>query len=115
MTDRLSTHHSTSLATHVSIMVASPAGEQLYSFEYAAGLTETSIALVQVYVELGVIESTGHLLHAREIARIAQIQRLRQDLGLNLVGAAMVIDMAQDIAQLRAQLKVYQSHPERRA
>ena len=31
--------------------------------------------------------------------------------GLNLVGAAMVLDMAQEIAQLRAQLKVYQSHP----
>ncbi len=34
--------------------------------------------------------------------RIAQIQRLRQDLGLNLVGAAIVLDMAQEIAQLRA-------------
>jgi hypothetical protein len=35
---------------------------------------------------------------------------LRQDLGLNLVGAAMVLDMTTEIAQLRAQLKVYQSH-----
>jgi hypothetical protein len=63
-------------------------------------------------VELGVIEAIDNLLHARELARIAQIRRLRQDLGLNLVGAAMVLDMAQEIAQLRAQLKVYQSHPE---
>ncbi|MBW4604645.1 MAG: hypothetical protein KME29_35075 [Calothrix sp. FI2-JRJ7] len=43
-----------------------------------------------------------------DITRIAQIQRLRQDLGLNLVGAAMVLDMAQKIAQLKAQLQVYQ-------
>lgn len=85
-------------------------GEQLYTFEYAALITETSITLVMSYVELGVIEPIGDLLHSREIARIAQIQRLRQDLGLNLVGAAMVLDMAQEIAQLRAQLKVYQSH-----
>jgi MerR HTH family regulatory protein len=63
------------------------------------------------YVELGVIEPIGHMLHSREIARIAQIQRLRQDLGLNLAGAAMVLDVAQEIAQLRAQLKIYQSHP----
>jgi hypothetical protein len=49
------------------------------------------------------------MLHAREIARIGQIQRLRQDLGLNLVGAVMVVDMAQEIAQLRARLKALQS------
>lgn len=85
--------------------------EQLYSFEYAALITETSITIVQVYVELGVIEAIDNLLHSRQIARIAQIQRLRQDLGLNLVGAAMVLDMAQEIAQLRARLRVHQSPP----
>lgn len=91
--------------------VVSAEGEQLYTFEYAALITETSITVVMSYVQLGVIEPIGDLLHSREIARIAQIQRLRQDLGLNLVGAAMVLDMATEIAQLRAQLKVYQSHP----
>ncbi|MBE9092989.1 chaperone modulator CbpM [Tychonema sp. LEGE 07203] len=95
----------------LSKIVVSPEGEQLYTFEYAASVTETSITLVKIYVELGVIEPIGDLLHSREIARIAQIQRLRQDLGLNLVGAAMVLDMAQEIAQLRAQLRAYQSHP----
>ena len=94
----------------LSKTVVSPEGEQLYTFEYAALITETSITVVEVYVELGIIEAIGDLLHSREIARIAQIQRLRQDLGLNLVGAAMVLDMATEIAQLRAQLKVYQSH-----
>jgi chaperone modulatory protein CbpM len=92
--------------------VVSTDGERLYTFEAAALITETSVTVVEVYVELGVIEAIGDLLHSREIARIAQIQRLRQDLGLNLVGAAMVLDMAQEIAQLRAQLKLYQSQPE---
>jgi len=94
----------------LSKIVVSPEGEQLYTFEYAALITETSITLVKFYVELGVIEPSGSMLHSRDIARIAQIQRLRQDLRLNLVGAAMVLDMATEIAQLRAQLKVYQSH-----
>ena len=70
-------------------------------------IAQTSIAVIQVYVQLGIIESTGSMLHFREIARIAQSQRLRQDLGLNLVGAAMVLDLAQEVAQLRAQLEVY--------
>jgi MerR HTH family regulatory protein len=70
---------------------------------------QTSISVIQVYVQLGVIESTGSMLHSREIARIAQIQRLRRDLGLNLVGSAMVLDLAQEVAQLRAQIEVYRS------
>lgn len=98
------------MSFNLSTTVVSPEGEQLYTFEYAALVTETSITIVMSYVELGIIEPIGHMLHSREIARIAQIQRLRQDLGVNLAGAAMVLDMAQEIAQLRAQLKVYQSH-----
>ena len=93
----------------LSTVVVSPAGEPLYTFEYAAVLTETSGTVVEFYVASGVIEPIGSMLHSREITRIAQIQRLRQDLGLNLVGAAMVLDMAQEIAQLRAQLTLYQS------
>lgn len=90
----------------LSCTVISPAGDQLYTFEYAASVTETSTIVVERFVQLGLIEPIGAMLHSREIARIAQIQRLRQDLGLNLVGAAMVLDMAQEVAQLRAQLKV---------
>jgi hypothetical protein len=93
----------------LSKIVVSPEGEQLYTFEYAAATTQTSIAIIQVYVQLGVIEAIGSMIHAREIARIAQIQRLRQDLGVNLIGAAIVLDLAQEVAQLRAQLEVYRS------
>jgi hypothetical protein len=90
----------------LSRIVVSHEGDQLYSFEQAASIAETSITMVEAYIKLGLIEAIGSMLHAREITRIAQIQRLRQDLGLNLVGAAMVLDMAQEIAQLRARLKV---------
>jgi MerR HTH family regulatory protein len=93
----------------LSTIVISDEDEQLYSFESAASIAQTSVVVIQVYVQLGIIESIGSMLHSREIARIAQIQRLRQDLGLNLVGAAMVLDLAQEVAQLRAQLDVYRS------
>ena len=65
--------------------------------------------VIQVYVQLGVISAIGELLSSREIVRIAQIKRLRQDLGLNLVGAAIVLDMATELTQLLAKLQVYQS------
>lgn len=92
----------------LSSTVVSQEGDRLYTFEYAALVTETSTITIKRFVELGLIEPINSMLHSREIARIAQIQRLRQDLGLNLVGAAMVVDMAQEIAQLRAQLKALQ-------
>ncbi len=96
-------------SVNLSRVVVSHAGERLYSFEYAARLSETSITTVESFVALGLIEPIGSMLLKRDIGRISQIQRLRQDLGLNLVGASMVLDMAQEIAQLKAQLKVYQS------
>ena len=93
----------------LSTTVVSLQDDELYSFEYAALITNTSVTLVMSYVELGVIEPLGSMLPSRSIARIAQIQRLRQDLCLNVVGASMLLDMAQEIAQLRAQLKEYES------
>ncbi|WP_310487996.1 chaperone modulator CbpM [Chamaesiphon sp. VAR_69_metabat_338] len=91
----------------LSTTVVSTEGDCLYTFEYAANAAQTSIAVIHVYIKLGAIEPTGSMLHSREIARIAQIQRLRADLGVNLVGAAIVLDLAQEVAQLRAQLEVY--------
>jgi MerR HTH family regulatory protein len=97
----------------LSRIVISHAGEPLYTFERAASIAETSIAVVESCVELGIIEAIGSMLHSREIGRIAQIQRLRQDLGLNLVGAAMVLDLAQEIARLRVRLRAVREHPYR--
>lgn len=97
------------MSINLSRVVVSHEGDRLYSFEYAAQVTETSIIVVERLVQLGLIEPIGAMLRAGDISRISQIQRLRQDLGLNFVGAAMVLDMAQEISQLRAQLKAYQS------
>ncbi len=93
----------------LSRVVVTQEGDRLYTFEYAASVTQTSIAVVERFAALGLISPIGEMLRSRDVARISQILRLRQDLGLNLVGAAMVIDMAQEIAQLRAQLQAYQS------
>lgn len=98
------------LSAIVVVPASSNRADQLYTFEYAASVTETSIMLIQVYIQLGVIDAIGDFLHSREVARIDQIQRLRRDLGLNLVGAAMVLDMAQEMAQLRAQLEAHRSY-----
>lgn len=83
--------------------------DRLYTFEYAALMTGTSTITIEQFVAVGSIEPVGSMLRSREISRIAQIQRLRHDLGLNLVGATMVLDLAQEIAQLRALIEVLRS------
>ena len=93
----------------ISRIVVSLDGDRLYSFEHAARVTETSVTIVERLVTLGLVEPDNSMLRSQDVARIAQIRRLRQDLGLNLIGAAMVLDMAQEIAQLKAQLQAHKS------
>jgi MerR HTH family regulatory protein len=93
----------------LSRIVCTEGGDRLYSFEQAAYFTQTSVSLLEQFVSLGLIEPSGSMLHRQDLIRVVKLQRLRHDLGLNLVGAAMVLDMAREIAQLKAQLIIYRS------
>jgi MerR family transcriptional regulator/heat shock protein HspR/chaperone modulatory protein CbpM len=92
----------------LSTTVVSAEGDRLYSFEQAAHFTQTSVTLVERLVALELVQSENQMLRSQELERIAKILRLRRDLGLNLVGAGMVLELTQEIAQLKARLKAYQ-------
>lgn len=92
----------------LSQVVWSDRYDRLFTFERAAKLSNTSISVIERYITLGLIEPVGVMLPRAQIIRIIRLRRLRQDLGLNLVGAAMVLDMANEISQLKAQLKAQQ-------
>lgn len=89
---------------------SSEAQEQFYTFEEVARLTAISITLVERFVSLHLIEVENQRLRSRDIARIAQMIRLRRDLGLNWVGAAMILDMSQEMTQLKVRLRAYETH-----
>jgi hypothetical protein len=95
--------------TSLSRIVCSEGGDRLYSFEQAAYFTQTSVSVLEQFASLGLVEPSGSMLHRQDLIRVVKLQRLRRDLGLNLIGAAMVLDMAMEIAQLKAQLQVYRS------
>ena len=46
------------------------------------------------------------MLKLEDISRVIKIMRLRKDLGLNLVGAAMVLELSEENYRLRSQLNV---------
>lgn len=91
----------------LSRVVWSTGGDRLYSFEQAAYVTQTSVSLIERFADLGLIEPIETMLRRQDLMRVVQIQRLRRDLGLNLIGAAMVLDLSAEIAQLKAQLRAY--------
>ncbi len=89
----------------LSRVLVSREGERLITFQQAAYLTQTSVVILERFADLGLIEPVESMLRLSDLTRVTQIMRLRRDLGLNLVGAAIVLDMAAEIAQLKAQIK----------
>ncbi|MGB3653041.1 MAG: chaperone modulator CbpM [Rivularia sp. (in: cyanobacteria)] len=98
--------------SQISRVVVSLDGENLISFEQAATITETSVTVIERFTSLGLIEPEGAMLRSQDVTRIIQIIRLRQDLGLNLIGASMVLEMAQEIAQLKSQVEALRKNSE---
>lgn len=88
----------------LSRTVVSQQGNTLISFERVATITQTSVTTIHSFVSMGVVEPEGSMLRLEDTLRVMKIMRLRRDLGLNLVGAAMVLDLAEENHRLRSQL-----------
>ena len=88
----------------LSRTVVSQQGDTLISFERVATITQTSVTTIHSFVNLGVVEPEGSMLRLEDTIRVMKIMRLRRDLGLNLIGAAMVLDLAEENYRLRSQL-----------
>ena len=86
----------------LSRVVVTRQGDRLITFQQAAYLTQTSITILERFADLGLIEPVESMLRLSDLTRVMQVMRLRQDLGVNLVGAAIVVGMAAEIAQLNS-------------
>ena len=93
----------------LSRVVVSQEGDRLISFQQAAYLTQTSAITLERFADLGLIDPVQSMLRPSDLTRVMQIMRLRRDLGLNLAGAALALDMAAEIARLKAQVQALQS------
>ncbi|MCF2972172.1 chaperone modulator CbpM [Synechococcus sp. Nb3U1] len=81
--------------------------ERFYTLEQTTEATQLPLHLLEWLIGQGLIEMENQYLAPQQVRRLIQMKRLHRDLGLNWTGAAMVLDMAQEIAQLKAQLRVY--------
>lgn len=73
--------------------------------------SEWIIALVNEGVIDPVGDEPSHWqFHAYCLRRVRIVQRLESDLGLNLQGAALAIDLLEELEELRKRLEVLESH-----
>ena len=71
----------------------------------AAGLSSATLARL---VRAGLVEPVtpgGGLFTAATAARLRRMLRLRHDLGVNLTGAAIIVDLVERLDHLHAQLE----------
>ncbi len=57
--------------------------------------------LLQKLVELGIIETRENRVRSDQIHRIFKVLRLRRTLGLNLTGAAVILELLEEIEHLK--------------
>ena len=89
---------------NLSRTVVSSRGDTLISFERVATITQTSISTIRSFISLGIVEPQDSMLRLEDTLRVIKIMRLRRDLGLNLIGAAMVLELTEENYRLREQL-----------
>jgi MerR family transcriptional regulator/heat shock protein HspR len=86
-----------------------PAEVRFYSLEVVASIVGLGPATIRRYEHLGLVEPdrtvSGFRLYTdRDIERIRQIRRLRDDLGVNLAAVEVILHMRERMLDLRREI-----------
>lgn len=84
--------------------------EPLYMISIAAQLTGLHPQTVRLYERLGLISpmrvgNKNRLFSDADIERLRQIRRLTQDMGVNLAGVEIILDLLQKLEDLQAEVR----------
>lgn len=91
--------------------------EPVYYIGVAARLVECHPQTLRTYERVGLIypkrnDSNVRLYSQRDVGRLQQIQRLTQEMGVNLAGVEVVLKLLEQIEQLRAEIERLKDHIE---
>jgi len=86
------------------------------SLESLAGMVEMPVELIQVFLEHGLIEPSSVETDSQVwftascVTRLHTIRRLRSDLGINLPGIAVALDLLDRLQALQQELAAVRMH-----
>jgi DNA-binding transcriptional MerR regulator len=95
---------------HIRLRVYSPSEDVRYDLDTLARLADLHPALVSQYVKWGLLDPVGDAgeegwwFDDRSLHLLRKIQRLRQELGVNLNGVGVVLELLQQIEELQREL-----------
>ncbi len=83
--------------------------EPVYMIGVAARLVDCHPQTLRLYERLGLVEpkrtgSNMRLYSADDVAKLKQIQRLTQDLGVNLAGVGVILELLERISSMREEM-----------
>ncbi len=86
------------------------ADEPVYVISVAAKLCEMHPQTLRSYERLGLVnphrlDSRNRLYSQRDIERLRQIQRLTRDLGVNLAGVEVILDLLDRMESMKAEMQ----------
>lgn len=61
--------------------------------------------LTEQLANLGIVEIRNGHINARQVARIQKLMRLRRNLGVNLPGAAIILDLLERIEEMQEEIE----------
>jgi len=84
----------------VRIHCHTEAGENITEFrmEYHPGVLE-------LYKELGIIDIDQDTIHYEDLRRLKKILRLKKNIGVNTVGAAIIVDLMEKIENMQDEIE----------
>jgi len=94
----------------IRLHMVSPSNQAPYTLEELARLGGVSPALVQRYVDEGLIDPiagnvrTSFFFDDNALFELRRIQRLRRELGVNIAGVAVIHELQRQIDELKAEL-----------
>ena len=60
--------------------------------------------VVELFVRNGIIEVEEEQIHVLEVLRIKKIMRLKKHFGVNLTGAAIIVDLLERLENMQSEL-----------
>jgi DNA-binding transcriptional MerR regulator len=97
-----------------NMIVLSRRDPQLLTLEELAHAVRLHPDLVESFVDFGLLEPVGwdgrrRLFDMEAVLRVRAIERLRRDLGVNLAGIAVILDLTERLRTLRQEVEWWRS------